>query len=428
MGEGIILIFFTWMEIKFFCSFLNRKATWVQTFLYILLMNQILFLEGKLQGNQMIFSLLELLFLAVFGRFMLGCNIKDSIPAAALTIAVIYLGNGIFNPVIDSVIPWSVHFPDGLIPVLSGVINGAALLMIAAAYTAILKNVKQRQEQTGYLPMILFFPIVLILVTTNFISDILYGNIIEIIPGLEISHYPIKDNITPFFIYMTACLCLAAVLYTYRKAMDGIGAAIEVKAMKQQISMQQEYMDEAAFRYHQTSSFRHDMKNHMLVLEGMIKQNHCQQALEYLQKLKNTSDSLSFPCSTGMPVLDILLSNKLALAKQKKIQIQCSLAFPKNFTIEDIDLCIIFANAIDNAIAAANQPDEKSRWLIIDGKRKGNFYLVEISNSCLPVKDGISEGIGIKNIKQAVHKYQGILKLEMADQSFCLSILFQIPN
>lgn len=415
-----------WMEIGFLGSFLGRKAGLRQTVLYLLLIYGVFYLEFRLQSVQALSILAELFVLSVFGWLVLGCRLRETVPAAALAMAVIYLGTGMFNPVLDSIVPWSMGFPKGWVIVLVNVVNAMELLIIGGAYWGILKYVKCGQEQEGYFSLILFFPVILILIVTGFISDTLYGNVVEISTDWRIGGYPVNENIVPFLIFLTAWLCLLAVLYTYKKAMDGVRAAIEVEAMKQQLAMQQEYMDEAKLRYHQTASIRHDIKNHMLVLKGMINQGSCSRAISYLNRLEEISDSLSFPCSTGVAVVDILLANKLALAAREKIEVQCEVSFPKGFPIEDMDLCILFANAVDNAITAAGKTEEKSRTLNIEGRKKGNFYLIQIQNSCLPGDSRVEEGIGIKNMRQVVNKYQGILKLEMSEKSFCLGILFNI--
>ena len=64
---------------------------------------------------------------------------------------------------------------------------------------------------------------------------------------------------------------------------------------------------------------------------------------------------MSFPYQTGNPVVDILPREKLGLAKE--IAAEVSLVLPKSCGIDDFDLCVLFANALDNAIAACRSND-----------------------------------------------------------------------
>ena len=61
---------------------------------------------------------------------------------------------------------------------------------------------------------------------------------------------------------------------------------------------------------------------------------------------------MSFPCSTNNPVVDILVGNKLGIAKSMGIDADCSLLLPYPCDIKDIDICIVLSNALDNAIHA----------------------------------------------------------------------------
>lgn len=47
---------------------------------------------------------------------------------------------------------------------------------------------------------------------------------------------------------------------------------------------------------------------------------------------------------------DILLENKLGLARGCGIETECSLILPYPCPIGDMDLCIILSNALDNAV------------------------------------------------------------------------------
>lgn len=61
---------------------------------------------------------------------------------------------------------------------------------------------------------------------------------------------------------------------------------------------------------------------------------------------------LSFPIQTGNPVMDVLLGDKLELARACGAEVDSSLVLPRPCGVSDLDWCVIFANALDNAIQA----------------------------------------------------------------------------
>ena len=175
-------------------------------------------------------------------------------------------------------------------------------------------------------------------------------------------------------------------------------------------------------RYEQTKAFRHDIANHLFVLNGLLNNGELDESKAYLNKLKTVSTSLSFPYQTGNPVVDILLSEKLGLAKE--ITAEVSLLLPRPCGMDDFDLCVIFANALDNAINAC-QSATGTKFIRISGERQGDFYMLAFENTCsdepLP-----PAGTGLSNIKSVAEKYHGATLAEKVGQRFSLNVLLNI--
>lgn len=55
---------------------------------------------------------------------------------------------------------------------------------------------------------------------------------------------------------------------------------------------------------------------------------------------------------TGNPALDAIISAKQAVVAQKGIAFHYQLQIPKQLPIAPEDICVIFGNALDNAIEA----------------------------------------------------------------------------
>ena len=121
-------------------------------------------------------------------------------------------------------------------------------------------------------------------------------------------------------------------------------------------------------------------------------------------------------------MVDILLGEKLGLAKE--IAAEVSLVLPKPCGIDDFDLCVLFANALDNAIAACRAND-RAKAIRIGGKRQGDFYMLTFENTCSD-KPMPPAGTGLSNIKAVAEKYHGAMMTEKNGQQFYLSVLLNI--
>jgi sensor histidine kinase regulating citrate/malate metabolism len=105
--------------------------------------------------------------------------------------------------------------------------------------------------------------------------------------------------------------------------------------------------------------------------------------------------------------------------------------------MKPMDVCSIFANALDNAIEAARKV-EKDPWVELKIKRTEKFFVINISNAAegkvdvekLFMSDGYTSkkdkehhGFGLRNIRNAVEDYDGLVKAQSEENTFGLSIM-----
>ncbi len=217
---------------------------------------------------------------------------------------------------------------------------------------------------------------------------------------------------------------LLCTLYAYRSLCRSLQAQAALRSLSQAARAQKVYIAEARTRYEQTKAFRHDIQSHLSVLGGLLNSGKLDEGKAYLRKLEAVSSSISFPYQTGNPVVDILLGEKLGLAEANGITADVSLILPQPCGIDDFDLCVIFANALDNAIRAC-QAVQGAGSIRISGERQGDFYLLAFENPCL---DGPASpmGTGLANIKAVAEKYHGAMLTEQKDRRFSLNVLLNI--
>ncbi len=225
-----------------------------------------------------------------------------------------------------------------------------------------------------------------------------------------------------------------SIIYAYQRICQSFQARAALSSLAQAAQAQKAYLEEAKSRNQKTRAFRHDIRNHLAVLRGLLEQDNVEKAKAYLKSLESASASLSLPWHTGNPVVDILLEEKLGFAQAKGIRTEVSLLLPESCQIDDFDLCVIFANALDNAIAAclsakSSQRDPligaSSPFLRISGERQGDFCLLEFQNTCLegPLPP---MGVGLSNIQAVAETYHGTIMAEKDGASYRLNVLLNI--
>ena len=202
---------------------------------------------------------------------------------------------------------------------------------------------------------------------------------------------------------------------------------IAAEQQQQQYLLRKTAVDSVRCKYH-------DLKNILLYLEQSSDQAtvqaHIRQVLQEVQPYEQMT-------VTGNETVDILLGEKLARCQQA--QIACTITVDGkllNF-IQPIDLCVIFGNAMDNAIEACSAlPDPDSRALSVRCQKRGGFVVLNFRNACLqqhlPVDalpkttkdDPENHGFGLTSIRSATEKYGGQMSLRSENGEFVLTLLF----
>lgn len=296
-----------------------------------------------------------------------------------------------------------------------------ALLLCCGCYGLILQRLSlQEERREPYIGMLLP-PGLFFWLMERYILWSTYGQVLTVPYPVEIGRQ--MALLVLQALGMGALLCA---LYAYKRTCDGFRAQVALASLTQQAHAQQAYMTQAQLRYEQTRAFRHDIKNHLTVLEGLLKKGEIRQGQDYLQKLEAVAGELSFPAHTGNLVVDILLGDKLELAQSQGIQAEIALTLPNPCGVDDLDWCIVFANALDNAIHAC-LPIEGEKMLTITGERQGDFYMLEFDNTCLdePLEP---IGIGLTNVQAVAKKYDGAMIVEKSPVRFRLNVLLNISR
>lgn len=357
----------------------------------------------------------SLLTLYGVNRLFYHNNRSVSCVVALLAFYVSQLSFGVVNSLMvlltNRMMDWRLHVLTNFVSML------LALTLCACCFKLILRWFSLREERRGPYPWILLPPALFFFAVEFFIMRIV-SSAMAAEPSLN------SQILALLVLQLLGMGAFLSALYAYKRLCDGFRAQASFAALKQEAHAQRAYVTEAQMRYEQTRAFRHDIKNHLSVLNGLLKSRDYEQAHSYLQTLDSVTEDLSLPFHTGSPVVDILLRDKLGLARAEGIEAEVSLSLPQPCGVEELDFCVIFSNALDNAIHACTQV-EGPKSIRITGERQCDFFMLEFENTCAPGPDVVM-GTGLSNIKAVAEKYSGAITLEKAAATFRLNVLLNI--
>lgn len=350
---------------------------------------------------------------------------KPAVLYAALVVEIIQLCYGIVNPLSSIFYPWMSGFDQntiGIIFMLSG--NVVSLLLagfcchMACCYFSYYEEIQKR-----YVFLVLI-PVLMIFIVEEYINSVIYGMVDT--DGGEVTVY--KNHYQMLIIQLLGMTSLFCILFVYKKMIQNFYLNTELLLLEQEEHSLNQYVEEAKSHYEKTKSFRHDIRNHITVVRKLLQSDRTQEALRYIGDMEKIAEELSFPCNTNNPVVDILAGNKLGIAQSMGIDVSCSLILPYPCGLRDIDICIILSNALDNAIHACRDMDDKAeKYIHVAGRIQGDFLFIEIENS-FQGKGLCKKGTGLSNIKMITEKYHGTMSVKAQGKIFILHVLLIIPQ
>lgn len=160
---------------------------------------------------------------------------------------------------------------------------------------------------------------------------------------------------------------------------------------------------------------------------------------EVLQKMQDLISFYDADITTGNKSLDIILTEKSLLCREKGIDFTCIVDGKLLSFMNDSDLYALFGNILDNAIEAVDKisddPTKKCINFIVEKKqgvvsvREDNYYTGEIrkdENGLIETakNDKKYHGFGMKSIREITQRYGGIFRVDADKDIFRLSIAF----
>ena len=215
--------------------------------------------------------------------------------------------------------------------------------------------------------------------------------------------------------------CSVAIVFLYGTRKHGNKAETETE----NVSGDVKYYKDIEERYLRSRELWHDMRNHIAALNSYINRGDYEGMKAYTAEFCDDMERTIIPFRTGSMAADVVMGDKVYLAKKHMIDVRLNLAPLDKLTMRNTDLCVVLANLMDNAIEACLKLEEQERYINIKMVQNGDTCFMSIENPCL---DGIvsqssklnrdRHGIGLRSVERIVHSYGGSFVTAAADGRF----------
>lgn len=228
-----------------------------------------------------------------------------------------------------------------------------------------------------------------------------------------------KSDNRLFFICILGILLLDIfIIYMMNRLADDNKNKLKISLLELQLSEQKSMIIDAGTINTEIKKAEHDLKHHMLSLIGIIKDGDLKAAEIYLHELLHEYETSIFKYITiDNSAVNSILNLKIGRCHSENIDIKVEVESDfDNFN--DVDICVLIANLLDNAIEASNNIENpfislsirnEKNYLCIMIKNKIEYSVIENNENLKTTKsDKSKHGLGLYSISQIVEKYDGI--------------------
>lgn len=227
------------------------------------------------------------------------------------------------------------------------------------------------------------------------------------------------------FVFLTSIVLLFAVL--------ALADHERLERASQLAGLREVYYQGLRQQESQVRQLRHDLRNHLTVMQGLLKKGDAQGAGGYLEQMAGSPALRGSRRFCDNEIANVVLSAKSEAMEQVGITADLAVSLPKKLPIADTDLASLLGNALDNAIEGVQNAAVKKITLRcrVD---KGLLMLClenpvsrEVNPDLSTTKaDKSSHGFGIPGMREIAERYGGTLNASVKDGKFELVVCIML--
>jgi two-component system, LytTR family, sensor histidine kinase AgrC len=264
------------------------------------------------------------------------------------------------------------------------------------------------------------------------------GLLMALLYGLQYYPVPLQerpDNVPLIFIAFALTFVFYLIVYlNFENITQHYELKHDRKVMMLQLDMHKKEYEALQENINATKIYRHDMRHYLNAIDTLLSDNNAAKALKFIRRLDGSLDNTVLRQYCENYFVNVILSSYIKKAEDEKISVDYDVIIPEKINIDPVEIGLIFANAIENAINACLKIDDADRrkLSIISREQKGQL-IIRVSNQYvgevrfdgeLPVSDSPEQGTGTKSIAAIAQKNGGVFSFTAQDGVFNAMVSF----
>lgn len=209
-------------------------------------------------------------------------------------------------------------------------------------------------------------------------------------------------------------------------------AEYELNLLRESIRDQEKHYMLLQSSHEEIRQMKHNMKSMCLAVIAELKAGNSEKAIKQLNSNFNIIEKTNKIIDTGHPSIDTIIESKQKICSESSIDINIFYDYKEQINISEIEIAVILANILDNAIEACKQIDVENRriWgilavknhqIVINIKNSSNKF-TGFKTSKLDIKN---HGYGLKSISHIAVKNNGYAKFDFKENEFTSYVVLE---
>jgi uncharacterized protein YoxC len=210
----------------------------------------------------------------------------------------------------------------------------------------------------------------------------------------------------------------------------------EHKLAQMRLELQIEHYQQLYKEQHKIKLIQHDIGNKTDAIYGLLAAGCVQDAMNHISEMRSAVKGTKDVVNTGLPPVDAVLTAKISKADEYGISITYKVLIDDQLFIDQFDLAIIIANALDNAIEGILRSSNVDTNVVLHISSTNGYIKVIVENSAsVPIDehfqtskpDQSNHGFGISQMRSVAEKYTGDIQPNFNSNTgrFTLNVLLK---
>ena len=239
--------------------------------------------------------------------------------------------------------------------------------------------------------------------------------------------------------YIVLSIALLVLLFVFNTIFLLMATSLNRNARLRQenqlLSLQQQRYENLKTAIEEARQARHDMRHHLNHISMLAEENDMETLKAYLAQTVSRIPDLDMHFCENRAA-DSVLGYYCALAKREGIPFSAQIDLPQTLPVDEIDMCLVLSNLLENALEASLRTVPARRWMKVNAYvHAERLLLMQVENACdgeIKETNGVfrsskrkGNGIGIQSVRHIAEKNGGASTFAYQNGVFCAKIMLR---